>query len=364
MDKNDRRLVRYLNRNPSLSTQLQFSWPDACEYSTQTLATAFVDSDNSHISRFSCRFVNLRVSLTTSAREALEGVVQHLASLELQLVDDHRVDLNEKVAQLRNFSKAVLSKANELQGLHIGFGQRVSLPLSSVFHDLHWEQLHYLGIHMWSLHDYEIIGFLRKHPQIQGLRLSFVRLKDGSRWDRILRVIRRELRNLGWLSLFQAGYVPTEDPIGPGQHVFGPPADLGDSSSEEDNSSSSEDDSSSSDDDIVYFSGPETDEDAGTEEEFDTESNPDDGPGEGPSAVPNLQTLHEESDDGSNNSSNEGADDDEGSGDDGIATEEAQLPHQHAYPGVEDATMRFYIDHSGPEPSLDSRPSCDCKDDM
>lgn len=137
--------------------------------------------------------------------------IARLKCLELHVVD--RMELAEVRAQLSGLCKEVLRQAVNLEGLHIGFRDRVSLPLEAVFNHVKLEKLKYAGIHMWSLHDEEITNFLRRHRNsLKALRLRNVYLKEGSRWDRILRVIRQELKGLKWISLRGIGYLDTFPP--------------------------------------------------------------------------------------------------------------------------------------------------------
>ncbi|KAH6664705.1 hypothetical protein B0J14DRAFT_493235 [Halenospora varia] len=195
-----------------------FSWPHAFEYALHTLAMAYWQS-NSKVKRFSCRFMDpcQRVGLTAQSRNILSRIASHLDSFEVELVDDqvlpHRGgDLNGRAIQLSALSMEILSRTtSHLRGLHFGYQQRVSVPLETIFHNLVWEKLVYIGIHRWCLLDHEIIAFLRRHSKIRCLRMRYIMLRDGSRWDRVLKVIRRELTALKWVSLLGIGYAQPDD---------------------------------------------------------------------------------------------------------------------------------------------------------
>jgi len=97
---------------------------------------------------------------------------------------------------------------------------------------------------MWSLHDEEVISFLRRHREsIKALRLRNVLLKEGSRLDRILRVIRQELKGLKWISLRGIGYIGAQ-PLG---------AVFDDSDSDSDMHLNDNDDSDEEDDEEEEF---------------------------------------------------------------------------------------------------------------
>lgn len=234
----DKRWFKFLKRYYPLDAA-NFSWTAACERAVNTLVSAVLRS-NSMVQRFSCRLMILQAPLSLTQETAqvsevtISAGIARLKCLELHVVD--RMDIPEVRAQLSGLCKEVLSQAVNLEGLHIGFRDRVSIPLESVFNNVKLERLKYVGIHMWSLHDEEIIKFLQRHREsVKALRLRNVLLKEGSRWDRILQVIRRDLRGLKWISLRGIGYV--------GAQRFGAVFDDSDSDSDmhlHDNSDSDE----------------------------------------------------------------------------------------------------------------------------
>ncbi|KAF4630685.1 hypothetical protein G7Y89_g7462 [Cudoniella acicularis] len=219
-DEVDKEWIRFLRTHPNYWSE--FSWPHAYEHAMSTLAKAYLQS-NTEMKRFSSRFVDPQepFRLTTDSKNAISQIAKHLECLEVQLVHDHFVDLNERVAQLSDLSEEILSRTTgHLKGLHVGYGRPVSVPLETVFHHLVWKKLTYIGFHAWCLTDDEVIRFLLRHPKLKGLRMRYVLLRHGSRWDRVLKVIRRELTELKWVSLLGIGYAT--EPILGGM-AFAPP---------------------------------------------------------------------------------------------------------------------------------------------
>lgn len=201
----DKRWLKFLKRYYP-EDESNFSWTAACERAVNTLVHAVLVS-NSNVQRFSCRIMILQapLSLRQDSAVTVSAGIAKLKCLELHVVD--RMDVPEVRAQLSWLCREVLRQAVNLEGLHIGFRDCVSFQLEAVFNNVTLERLKYVGIHMWSLHEDEIINFLHRHREsIKALRLRNVLLKEGSRWDRILRVIRRELK-LKWISLRGIGYV-------------------------------------------------------------------------------------------------------------------------------------------------------------
>lgn len=200
VDQSDEQWSRYLVR----TGQAHLSWVQAYEHATRSLAKAFLKSGNKAF-HFSCQFVDFRTPLIPSSDSTLPEAVDKLKFLTLQLIDEERVDMTGKVLHLSQFCSDFMRQTRHFSGLHIGFSKVVSAPLESVFHNTRWNHLRYFGIHMWSLDGDEIIRLLRRHRNLRSVRLRQIYLKEGSRWEDVLRVIKQEF-NLKWLSLFRIGY--------------------------------------------------------------------------------------------------------------------------------------------------------------
>lgn len=135
-----------------------------------------------------------------------------LRCLEIQIVDD-RTNLDEKILGLSELLEVSFREAVNLQNLHIGFGQRVSVPLETVFHHIHFKKLAHIGLHLWLLNSVEIIEMLDRHKDtLKSLRLRHISLREGT-WKEVLEYIRQNLgrplqwrRPLEWLSLRGVGY--------------------------------------------------------------------------------------------------------------------------------------------------------------
>lgn len=185
--------------------QAPLSWVQAYEHATSSLANAFLASGNKKPFHFSCQFVDVRTPLTPGLNLLLPDAVHKLRFLTLQLIDEGHTDMTFKVLQLSQFCSDFMRQTRDFKGLHIGFSKVISAPLESVFQNMRWHHLRYFGIHMWSLDGDEIIKLLRRHRNLRSVRLRQIYLKEGSRWEDVLRVIKQEF-NLKWLSLFRIGY--------------------------------------------------------------------------------------------------------------------------------------------------------------
>ncbi|CAG8971432.1 hypothetical protein HYALB_00002014 [Hymenoscyphus albidus] len=209
VDRSDEWWSRYLVRLRNLAQtpldEAHLSWIEAYDHATKSLANAFLKSGNTEAWNFSCQFVDFRTPVIAPSDSILPGAITRLKFLTLQLIDEEGIDMTGKVLRLSQLCSEIMRQTRHLSGLHIGFSRVISAPLESVFHNTRWNHLRYFGIHMWSLDGEEIIRLLRRHPALTSVRLRQVSLKEGSRWEDVLRVIKQEL-NLKWLSLFEIGY--------------------------------------------------------------------------------------------------------------------------------------------------------------
>lgn len=189
-------------------------WAIACDHAATTLAQAFSETDR-RPPRISGRALppqTLRLLLSEGGfQTTLPGFARRLDSLELQFID--RANLDQEIEDLSTFFKPAFTAATNVRGLHIGFTRPVSTPFESMFHDIHWESLLYVGFGAWKLTSEDIIRFVLRHrSSLKAIRLRGVLLKEGSLWTDILRVLRLKV-NLKWVSLRDVGYDVNERQI-------------------------------------------------------------------------------------------------------------------------------------------------------
>ncbi|PQE15831.1 f-box domain-containing protein [Rutstroemia sp. NJR-2017a BBW] len=195
--------------DPILSVDLDpLEWTVACEHSARTLGYAFLQS-NSPATRFSSRFVNPRMPflLNRHSQATISSLANRLTCLEIQVQEP----TDDKLHQLSTLFETLFTNANKIQGLHVGFPTHRPLshvPLEAVFHNVCWENLRYVGFGAWHLESDEIINLLRRHrTTLRSVRLRSVKLKEGSSWLDIVRMVRLELKDLKWVSFRGVGYV-------------------------------------------------------------------------------------------------------------------------------------------------------------
>jgi hypothetical protein len=182
-------------------------WTLACEHAARTLGRAFLESQSPVLGRISCRSLDPRTPLLLAygPPKIMSEVAVRLNCLELQF--DDRPSLEDDLLELSRLFHTGFNAAVNIEGLHIGFTRPVSISLKTVFHNVHWKKLKYIGFGAWRLDSEEIIDFVRRHRKsLRSIRLRDVRLNEGSRWVEVLRVLRLELTNLKWVSLRKVGY--------------------------------------------------------------------------------------------------------------------------------------------------------------
>lgn len=195
--------------DPILSLDLDpLEWTAACEHSARALGYAFLES-NSPATRFSSRFVNPRIPLLLNphSHNTISTLANRLTCLEIQIQEPS----DNKMHQLSSLFNTFFTSAQQIQGLHVGFPSNrplMHVPLEAVFHNVTWENLRYVGFGAWHLEGEEIIALLRRHKYtLRSVRLRSVKLKEGSSWVDVVRMLRTELRELKWVSLRGIGYV-------------------------------------------------------------------------------------------------------------------------------------------------------------
>jgi hypothetical protein len=207
-DREDGMVLNYLRRHEDARQQLNLSWNTACSHASRTMITALLTSNEVPWSRFSlpilspdsARFLRLRVpNSVSSLAERLEVLTLHF---------DDNDELDAKIQELSMVFKEVFSKARNMRAVHVGFPsfRPLTLPLESIFHGVTWERLVAFGVQGWELDEAEIMHLVQRHPNLKGLRLRDVHLKEGSWWKNILHFLRSDMLCLQWVSLRRIGY--------------------------------------------------------------------------------------------------------------------------------------------------------------
>lgn len=283
MDQVDSDWMNLIEMYPEFRERLNAEWHLACEHSAKTLTEALILSNARNFQRLSSRFMDpsTPISLSEGSSGAISQVAKRLKSLELEF--DNRWNLDEKVKELSGLFRLVFAEAKALENLHIGFRRLVSVPIFTIFHDIRWERLSYLGLHQWELESQELVDLLLRYRHIKYLRLRYVCLKKGS-WARVLKTIRLNL-NLNWISLRGISY------HGASPHILGLQPALGHGPEESDDDS-----------DSVSWTGSESN-------DSEDEDSSDDGESE-------HQNFDSASDDDDDHDSGDSDDDDDDAGDD------------------------------------------------
>jgi hypothetical protein len=256
---------------------------------------------------------------------------------------------------LSNFFQQGFNAAVNVQGLHIGFTRPVSIPFESVFHEVQWQHLRYIGFGAWRLNSEDIIGFVRRHKTtLKAIRLRGVLLNEGSRWLDVLKVLRLESK-LRWASFRGVGYTAQE-----------PLVELYVPEDEFDYDSDESEDFPGTDSDIVTSSDEEgeIDDNGGSEgSEQNIESGEEDGgEGHGQEQHHGYEDNSEDSENHEEEWDNEDAhsntdDDTAGStvGRDGSESEWRATINDHVPDDMEQHT-----DPPPPPPNPGHQPNCDC----
>jgi hypothetical protein len=151
--------------------------------------------------------------LPDSPQRTLKEVAERLQCLELNF-DDRNTLHKEMLERSRLFQK-VFSAATNIRGLHMGFTSPASINFDSVFKDVWWTQLQYVGFVAWQFNSGDITRFLLRHRNsLKFIRLRGVLLEEGCQWLDVLKVLRRDLvsehsrtrPSLKWVSLRRVGY--------------------------------------------------------------------------------------------------------------------------------------------------------------
>lgn len=230
VDDLDRDWMSFLNSRSDLRDEFGTSqWTLACEHATMVLARA-CSASKSTAHRLSSRFMDPRPAWLQEhiSETDISSLSTRLTCLELQIGDPF--DVNKKMTDLSSVFGALFHAAKKMEGLHIGLLRAVSIPLETIFHNVAWSNLLYIGFSRWNLDSDEIISFIRRHRgSLNSVRFREVRLKEGS-WIDIVKFLRRELK-LKWVSFRQVGYdpsigggpVPETAPLGGFAMLRGPP---------------------------------------------------------------------------------------------------------------------------------------------
>ena len=286
-DYEDGTLLKHLRQNHDLVHVIEPAWPPACFHSTKTIGTAVKTSGLQSL-RFSSPMLSThsaRDLAQSPPRKILGVLVKRLTSLELHF--DDSIDLDRKMSSLSGLFREVLTAAENLEAIHIGFPSHypLNLPLEELFHDIKWKKLQAFGIQAWKLNASEIIRLVRRHREkLRGLRLRDVLLKDGSTWKEVLQVLREEMSRLDWVSLRRIGYARRfeEQMAQTGIEIEDVPGGDSESSNEDDDFSSYTSDMETSND-------SHTDTDMGDDSDMENaEDNEENGPHANDMSFPQL----------------------------------------------------------------------------
>ncbi|KAK2623722.1 hypothetical protein QTJ16_006903 [Diplocarpon rosae] len=237
MDEIDRGWAMFLRNNPSYADARTASeWSAASEHTISTVYTA-AERSASPFNRLSSRFMDPSTPLviTLPLKRQIESVARKLESIELQLID--HPDPDEEITGLSPMFDALFRAAVGLHSFHIGSSHRISVPLETVFHGLHFKNLKHIGLHLWLLDSEELLGLLARHQRtLRSLRLRRISLRRAYEgdptWQRVLRYIRSQLK-LSWISLRMISYEGEENQTG-GMHPMAPLPHQHDNDSESD----------------------------------------------------------------------------------------------------------------------------------
>ncbi|RDW87495.1 hypothetical protein BP5796_03189 [Coleophoma crateriformis] len=208
----------YLRRHRDLIPLFKPRWTS---HGASVLGQAFLAAGCS-ARRFSslCMEPNVPMPLSRNIEQSLTSIASRLTTMEIQFEFGGNHDIEERLLQLSPLFRTLFRVAVNIETIHIQFPEssKVSVPLETIFHDVTWEKVRVIGFAEWKLNSEEIIELIRRHRRsLRGLRIKEVLLKDGSRWDEVLRVLRLEVPDLRWLSLTGSDYAAWKEsqaPIG------------------------------------------------------------------------------------------------------------------------------------------------------
>lgn len=209
-DDDDRAILSFLQRHSDAKSEVDLDWTTACLHASRTIGLALLTSSNTHWSRFSSPMLSPASTqfLQVARPESISILAERLTCLTLHFDDGENLDA--KMRDLSECFRTVFSRARDMQVVHVGFPihRPLTLALEDIFHHVRWDKLHAFGVQAWELHADEIVGFVRRHRSLKGLRLRDVNLREGSYWRDVLPVLRNELPRLEWVSLRRIGYLP------------------------------------------------------------------------------------------------------------------------------------------------------------
>jgi hypothetical protein len=210
-DQLDVQFLSYLNGHRDIVQQyVQLEWTSELR-AAGTLGRAVLSSRSPATlwpTRWSFPLIDIQSAmlLSNSPSAYLTSMAARLECLSLRF--ESSADLNNNLRQLAPLLRTVFYPGSGLISVHIGFPQQaVSIPLEDVFQNVRLEKLRVFSIGGWRLDAEEIINLARRYrTSLRGLRLHGVLLKEGNMWRDVLKVLRREMQSLQWLSLSKADY--------------------------------------------------------------------------------------------------------------------------------------------------------------
>ncbi|KAJ5041560.1 uncharacterized protein L3040_005141 [Drepanopeziza brunnea f. sp. 'multigermtubi'] len=216
-DEDDRGWAIFLRNNPTYADEGTASeWSSASEHAISTIFAA-AKQTGSPFNRLSSRFIDpsMPLVLTSTLNSQITSVARKLISIELQLIE--HADPDEKITALSPIFEVAFRAAIGLDSFHIGSNYQISVPLSLVFHGIHFKNLKHIGLHLWQLDHEELLEMLAQHQgTLRSLRLRRINLRQASpgdlNWKKVLHYVRSHL-TLNWISLRMIRY-EGEDQIG------------------------------------------------------------------------------------------------------------------------------------------------------
>ncbi|KAG9243644.1 hypothetical protein BJ878DRAFT_109570 [Calycina marina] len=182
----------------------QHRWARASEHAAKSLGQAYLSASSS-ASRISIRNLQTSILISRAPHTTFQSKLMHLSSMEIQF--DNRPSLDAELLELSTLFQQGFASAINLKGLHLGFARPITTSFAAVFHNVYWSKLRYFGIGPWHLTSDDITTFLLRHREsLKCVRLRGVLLKEGSEWLDVVKILRRDLTRLKWVSLRSVGY--------------------------------------------------------------------------------------------------------------------------------------------------------------